>query len=192
MSTSLTYTHKPHAFAPETQWTLTPEGLSWDQTDKEKRSGTILYDDIKMVRIRYEPTRYERKRVGLSIHAGRLYHITNIGYGGVLDFVNQSESFNPFVMAFHNGFPSNSKTKFYKGSTWPAMIGNLVITIFVLLLLLFLAPIVSMTGIPGSTSIFRIILIVFFLPVLFILIKRNWPREYRPETFPEEMLTGET
>lgn len=185
-----TYTHKPHAFAPETIWTLTQDGLNWQQTDKDKRSGTIAYKDIKMVRIRYEPTRYERKRVGLSIHAGRLYHITNIGYGGVLDFVNQSESFNPFVKSFHDGFPANTKTKFYKGSTWAAMIGNLAITIFVLLLLFFLAPIISVTGIPGGTAIFRIILILFFLPVLFLLIKRNWPREYRQETFPEEMLTG--
>ena len=190
MTTLATYTHKPHAFAAETVWNLTSHGLNWRQTDKEQRSGSIAYDNIKMVRIRYEPTRYERKRVGLSIHAERLYHITNIGYGGVLDFVNQSESFNPFVKAFHEGFPTETKTKFYKGSTWAAMIGNLAVTIFVLLLLFFLAPIISVTGIPGGTVIFRIILILFFLPVLFLLIKRNWPKEYSPDTFPEDMLIG--
>ncbi len=186
---STSYTQKLHAFKAQTKWTVEADGVRWEELEKEEKSGFIRREDIKSVRLRFEPSRAETRRVGLHIYTPMDHIITNINYGGMLDFELQAEPFKAFVSAFHDMFPDDTSTIFHSGSTKAAFIGNVLVTFFTLLLLMFLAPIVSITGIPGGTSIFRIVIILIFLPILFKVLNKNRPKTYRPNQWPREMLT---
>jgi hypothetical protein len=140
------------------------------------------------VRLRYEPSRAERRRVGLHIYAPYDHHITNINYKGPMNFEHQPDAFRTFVTEFHALFPDGTETVFHQGSTMGAYIGNAVLTLLIFGFLMFLAPILAVTGIPGATSIARIILLVIFAPTLIRLLIRNRPRTYRPNSLPTDLL----
>jgi len=182
------YTQKLNAFNARTKWTVESDGVRWEQLEKEKKSGFIPIEKIKAVRLRYEPSRAETRRVGLHIYAPYDHPITNIDYAGVMDFEVQEDPFREFAIALHEIFPADTKTTFHSGSTMAAFIFNIAITVLILVFLLFLAPLVSVTGIPGATSIFRILMILIFLPILFKMLKKNRPQAYRPDQVPMEML----
>lgn len=182
------YTQKLNAFTPRKTWTIEPTGVRWQDEEKEKKSGFIEWDDIRSVRLRFEPSRAETRRVALHIYTPIQHSITNIHYGGVMNFQLQKDEFERFVSAFHEAIPSETSATFHKGSTMGAWIGNIAITVGILLLLLFLAPLISLTGMPGGTSIFRIVIILIFLPIVFKMLKTNKPETYRPEDWPREML----
>ena len=93
------------------------------------------------------------------------------------------------VLAFHEAIPNDTDTVFHKGSTKAAWLGNFAITIAVLMLMMFIAPLVSVTGVPGATSIFRIVMIVIFFPLLIKLLIRNRPETYTRDTVPTELLS---
>jgi len=182
------YSQKLHAFKPAIRWTLTDEGVAWEELEADKRSGNIPLSKIQKVRLRFEPSRAETRRVGLHIYAPFDHHITNIHYVGVMDFNLQQAEFRDFVLAFHALFGSETRTEFHHGSTWGAYLGNLAITVFLCALLLLLAPIIALTGIPGGTAIIRIGIILIFLPIVFRVLKKNRPRRYQPDSVPMELL----
>ncbi len=180
------YTQRLNAFKPTTTWDVQRGGLVW--SDDKGGTGEIAWEKIKSVRLRLEPSRAETRRVGLHIHAPYPYTITNIHYKGPMNFKAQKDEFRDFVLAFHGGFPADTKTEFNKGSTRAAYIGNALVTLGVLAFLFLLAPILSLTGIPGVSSIVRILIIIFFVPVLLSLLVKNKPDTYRPDAIPVEML----
>lgn|GEM_PF-2860096 len=182
------YRHRLHAFKPAKIWTVSEEGVAWEDQDEAAQSGLIPWDKIAAIRLRFEPSRAETRRVGLHIYAPYDHHITNIHFQGVMDFKLQKPEFSAFVTALHDQIPEGSKVAFYKGSTKGAYIGNLALTVFILLLLLLIAPLVSLTGIPGATSILRLVMIVIFLPIIFKLLRVNRPGRYTPDDLPKELL----
>jgi hypothetical protein len=180
------YTHKPNAFSPKITWEVVATGLKW--RDEKGKSGELLLGKITDVRLRHEPSRAETRRIGLTIHAPYEFAITNIDYKGPMNFKCQPEEFRNFVQAFHQIFAPDTQTLFHKGSTKGAFVFNIVITVLVLIFLLFLAPIISLTGIPGATSIFRIGMILLFLPLLLRSLRKNKPEHYQPDAPPMDML----
>lgn len=189
MSGPVTYRHRLNAFKPTILWTVEDGGVGWAEQEEEGgKSGFIPIEKITSVRLRYEPSRAETRRVGLHIYAPYDHHITNIDYEGIMDFEHKPKEFAAFVKAFHALFPPDTKTVFHSGSTMRAYIGNAVITLLILVFLLFLAPLISLTGIPGGTSIFRIVMILIFLPILAKVLIKNKPTTYRPDALPEQML----
>ena len=180
------YTQRLNALKPTMTWEVAKEGLSW--SDDKGGAGQIPWRKIKSVRLRLEPSRAETQRVALHIHAPYPYTITNIHYKGVMNFKAQKGEFRDFVLAFHKGFTTDSQTVFHKGSTQAAYIGNVVITLLLLAFLFLLAPILSLTGIPGAGSIARILIIIIFIPTLLKLLVKNKPDTYDPNHVPLEML----
>ncbi len=180
------YTQRLNAFQPTTIWQAQKDGLSW--VDDAGGAGDIPWAKIKSVRLRFEPSRAETRRLSMRIRAPYLFTITNIHYKGPMNFKAQKQDFRDFVLAFHGGFPKDSQTVFYKGSTRAAYIGNAIVTLGILAFLFLLAPILSLTGIPAAGSIVRILIILFFVPVLLSLLVKNKPDTYSPDEMPMEML----
>ncbi len=180
------YTHRLNAFKPTTTWEVAESGLVW--SDDKGGNGNIPWGKIKSVRLRYEPSRAETRRVGLLIHAPYPVSITNIDYKGPLNFKLQKDGFKDFVLAFHAGFPQDSQTVFYKGSTRAAYVGNLLITLLVMVFIFFLAPLLSLTGVPSLSSIVRIAIIILLIPILINLLVKNKPDTYSAPHVPMEML----
>ena len=188
-SLPVTYTQKLHAFAPEKTWTIEPDGVRWEDHDEDARTRFIPWNKIKSVRIRFEPSRAETRRIAFRIYTPIEHTITNINFAGLMNFELQEKEFRNFVLAFHEAIPNDTDTVFHKGSTKAAWLGNFAITIAVLMLMMFIAPLVSVTGVPGATSIFRIVMIVIFFPLLIKLLIRNRPETYTRDTVPTELLS---
>lgn len=182
----MTYTQRLNAFAPTKTWEVAPQGLIW--SDDKGEIGEITWENIKSVRLRFEPSRAERRRIGLHIYTPIKHTITNIHYKGVMDFVAQKDTFRVFVMEFHKGFPKDTQTVFHKGSTRGAYIGNLLITLLIFAFLFLLAPLLALTGIPGAASIVRIGIILICVPVLLSALVKNKPNIYTPKILPLKML----
>lgn len=182
------YTQKLNAFQPRKTWTVSDKGLEWQDQEKDMKSGVLKWDDIRSVRLRFEPSRAETRRVALHIYTPVQHTITNIHYGGMMDFRLQKREFRQFVEAFHAAIPVGTNITFHSGSTPRAYVGNAVVSLGILIFLLFLAPIMTITGIPGATSIFRIVMILIFLPILAKVLIKNKPSTYTADKLPENML----
>lgn len=180
------YRQRLNAFKPTTSWEVVDRGLQW--SDDKGGSGAIVWDKIKSVRLRMEPSRAETRRIALHIYTPIDHSITNIDYRGPLNFRAQTGAFRNFVLAFHDGFPGDNKTIFHKGSTRGAYIGNLLISFFIFAFLFFIAPLLALTGIPGTGSIVRIAIIVIMIPVLIKMMIKNKPAYYTPDNIPMDML----
>ncbi|MBL4869853.1 MAG: hypothetical protein JKX72_02740 [Robiginitomaculum sp.] len=180
------YTQRLNALKPTTTWELVKAGFVW--SDDKGDAGEISWRKIKSVRLRLEPSRAETRRVAMHIHAPYPYTITNIHYKGVMSFKVQKDEFRDFVLAFHERFPKDSQTIFHKGSTQAAYIGNVVTALLLLAFLFLLAPLLSLTGIPGAGSIARILIIIIFIPTLLKLLIKNKPDTYDPNHVPLDML----
>lgn len=180
------YTQRLNAFEPTKAWEVVPQGLIW--SDNKGGSGEIPWQKIQSVRLRFEPSRAEHRRVGLHVYTPMDHTITNIHYKGPMTFVAQKDTFRAFVIAFHAGFPEDTSTIFYKGSTHGAYIANTVITLLIFAFLFFLAPLLALTGIPGAGSIVRIGIIIISVPVLLSALVKNKPDTYRPGNVPWKML----
>lgn len=191
MADLVTYAQRLNALRPTRTWTVRPDGLNWkDVKDGEIiGTGTVPLGTIRTVRLRFEPSRAERKRVALHIDGVGRQTITNIDYRGILDFHHQPDAFRQFVAAVHAIFPDDSPVEFHAGSTWPAYIFNMILTVLILGFLLLIAPILSVTGIPAATTIGRILIILFLAPTLLRVLVKNRPRQYSPDSWPEQMLT---
>lgn len=182
----MTYTQRLNAFEPTKTWEVVSQGLVW--SDDKGGAGEISWEKIKSVRLRFEPSRAERQRVGLHIYTPIDHTITNIHYKGVMNFTAQKDSFRVFVMEFHKGFPKDTQTVFHKGSTRGAYIGNTIVTLLIFAFLFLLAPLLTLTGIPSAGSIARIGIIILCVPVLLSALVKNKPDTYTPKDLPLGML----
>ncbi len=180
------YRQRVNAFNPTTTWEVVDSGLTW--SDNKGGKGQITWDCIQKVRLRMEPSRAETRRVALHIYTPQDHAITNIDYRGPLNFQEQTDEFREFVVAFHEGFARDTHTVFHKGSTKAAYIGNLLITLFIFGFLFFIAPLMSLTGIPSSGSILRIVIILLLIPVLLKMMINNKPATYSLNKIPMGML----
>ena len=86
------YEQRLHQFTSTKTWEIRPDALVWHDDKGEK--GGIRFSQIKLVRLRFQPTRVERRRIALLIQVpGQTCQITNIHYRGVMDFEERSEDF---------------------------------------------------------------------------------------------------
>lgn len=180
------YTQRLNAFSRPTTWQVDQAGIYWNNDRGEQ--GEIPWSKLRRVRLRFEPSRFETRRIALHFDAPYPFKISNIDYRGFGDFKAHSTEFRAFVDAFHRHVPRNAGIQFRVGSTWGAYVMNIVITLAVVLLLLALAPIISVTGMPGGIVLARLVIILIFLPVVFKLLWLNRPRDYDPDQLPEAML----
>lgn len=179
------YTQKLHQFVPERTWQVGDTELSWH--DAKGQSGRIPYASVKSVRLRFEPSRAERRRYAMRIDAIPQAAITNIHYDGIYDFKDQSETYRPFVEAFHEKLlKANPNVQFRSGSTPFAYVGNILLTIWIFAMLAIAAMFLFAIGLTWLV-VLKLAIIIFFLPALFRLLKKNKPSTYDPLDIPEDL-----
>lgn len=183
------YTQKLHQFVPERTWHVDDKALSW--LDVKGGVGRIPFETIRSVRLRFEPTRAERRRYAMRIDAGTEVAVTNIHYAGIYDFKDQSDSYRPFVEAFHRALSTaNPNVKYHSGSTPFAYVMNILLTIWIFAMLAIAAMFLLATGLIWLVVI-KLGIIVFFLPALFRLLKKNKPSTYEPLDIPDSLVPSE-
>lgn len=179
------YTQRLNQFTPERTWQLGDSGISWRD---ENSQGSIEFSAIKEVRLRFEPTRAERRRFAMRLKDGNIHLLTNIHYRGPMDFADQSNEYRAFVTAFHNRLSAaNPAVRFKRGSTPGAYLGNSILTLFVLLVLMGAGVYFLMAGIFWLAGV-KLLIILFYLPTVFRLLIRNKPGRYDPHHIPPALL----
>lgn len=180
------YTQRLHQFVTERTWTVGDDALTW--RDVKGGGGRVPYSAIRSVRLRFEPTRAERRRYAMRIDAGTELAITNIHYAGIYDFKDQSEMFRPFVEAFHTKLKAaNPNVKYLSGSTPAAYVMNILLTIWIFAMLAIAAIFLFSIGVGWLVAV-KVGLILFFMPALFRLLKKNKPSTYDPQHIPESLV----
>jgi hypothetical protein len=181
----ISYTHRLNAFTKPTTWQLHEKGLI--MTEEGGQEWKIPFKNITAVRLRFEPSRAETRRYAMRIQAGRELAITNINYRGVMDFEEQSEAFTAFVTAFHEALhAANPDATYRAGSTMGAYIGNVILNVFVLSVLIGVAIWLITTGMWGIFAV-KAAIILFYVPVMLIQLKKNFPKSYNPDDIPTDL-----
>ncbi|MAK59845.1 MAG: hypothetical protein CMK09_02590 [Ponticaulis sp.] len=180
------YSQKLHQFEPRKTWTLGETELIWE--DEKGRSRRIPFTQIRSVRLRYEPTRAERRRFAMRIDAIVELVITSIDYRGIYDFEDQAEDYRNFVTAFHERLNAeNSAVNYLSGSKPVSYVMNWILTAWILLMLAVAAVFLVSIGLIWAVVI-KLALIIVFLPALFKVLSRNRPSSYDPTDIPERLL----
>ncbi len=181
----ISYTQKLNHFSKTTKWQLHEKGLI--MTEDGGVEWKIPFGNITSVRLRFEPSRAETRRYAMRIQAGRELTLTNINYRGFMDFEEQSEDFNAFVYAFHEALRRANPNATYKaGSTLGAFIGNVILNVFVLTLLVGVGIFFITTGMWGIAAV-KAAIILFYVPIMLIQLKKNFPKSYDPAHIPPEL-----
>ena len=180
------YVQKLNHFSAARTWQLDHSGLNW--SDSKGESGRIAYTAITAVRLRFEPSRAERRRFAMRIRAGSEYVITNINYRGVLDFEDQSSQFSEFVRALHGQLSqANPQVAYQAGSTAAAFAGNLFFMVFVAGVLLAAVLFLVFAGMLWLVAV-KVLLILFYLPTALKVLRRNRPGTYDPLNIPPALM----
>lgn len=182
----MTYTQKLHQFEPRKTWSLGENELIWE--DEKGQSRSVPYSDIRSVRLRYEPTRAERRRFAMRIDAVIELTITSIDYRGIYDFKDQAEDYREFVTAFHEKLHArNPNVKYLSGSKPFTYVLNWLLTFWILFMIAIAAFILMSSGLIWLVVV-KLGLVIFFLPALFKLLNRNRPSSYDPTDIPKRLL----
>lgn len=180
------YTHRLHQFTKTRCWEIREDGLGF--VDENDREGLIPWRSVSHVRLRFEPSRAETRRYAMRIKAGIEYTITNIHYRGIMDFQEQSLEFAHFVHAFHDMLQRKNPNVIYRsGSTLPAYIANVLLSIFVLLLLLVIGYFFLRSGLYGLVAV-KTAILLFYIPTMLVLLRKNRPRRYDPSDIPVDLI----
>ena len=185
------YQQRLHQFTSKKTWEITPNALSW--SDDKGLKGRIPFAHIRRVRLRFQPTRVERRRFALVIEVpGETHQITNINYRGVMDFEDQSDEFTPFVDLFHQKLvAANPDVAFRSGSTPAAYVLNALLSAFIVAVILGVALFAVMSGIIWLIAI-KVVIIIFYVPTLIKLLITNRPMRYDPLNIPPHIVPDST
>ncbi len=180
------YTQRLNQFKRPTVWTILPDALSG--TDDKNQTRHIPFASIRRVRLRFEPTRQQPNKYAMHIEGGDFATITNINYRGIADFEDQSAEYTNFVRAFHEAVTaSGAEPEFASGSTPGAYLANILMSVFILTVLAGVGFLALTAGILWLVAV-KALIILFYIPNLLRLLKKNKPGQYRPDHLPEQHL----
>lgn len=187
-SGDVTYTFRSNAFVPERTYRLTGDALVIEEAGKPNDGA--FYDGISEVRLAYTPTRAatDRYRAQIIFRDGGMAELFNLHYRGVLDFPERNADYVAFLTTLHQHLAKKGKeVRYHAGNSIGGYIGNWALTIFIfamIALIVFLIPTWGATWIVLA----KFALVLIFLPVLVVYMRKAKPRTYDPLAIPKDVL----
>jgi hypothetical protein len=148
------------------------------------------YRDIVGVRLSYAPSRVDhaRYRCDLRMRSGQQVAILSTHYAGIADFEDRAATYGPLVRALIArvaaanpvaGFRSGSKPLAY----WAEHL-------FLLAMVAFMVFALALTGFAplSDSSWAKFAFIIASIPLLIAYTRKNWPRRFKPEAIPKDVL----
>jgi hypothetical protein len=176
----------------ETVWRLTPDALEREQVLKDGKSLTVRYpyQDIREIRLSFAPTRVDRLRYrcDFQLKNGVLVAILSTHYAGFANFEDRAATYTPLVRGLiERVAAANPACKFEAGKR-PGTYWGEHIFLFLMVLLL-----VLVIGAVGGASLSTLVMVklgivVFYIPVLILYTRKNWPRSFKPSAVPDDLL----
>ena len=181
------YSFRLHAFRKEATFRLDEEAL----TVADPKGETVYpLRDIASIRLAYAPSRIRTRRYTMTIRLRdrRKLVLSNEHYAGPADFESRSEAYLAFVGALHRQLLALAVPVRYRAGSTPAGFSGTALVVISALIGL---PLIGAFLVRGNGSFATMIgwAVVFaLLPVLFVMIWRNWPRKYGPARIPSVVL----
>jgi hypothetical protein len=184
---SVSHTVRLSALEPEKTWKL--EGDTLWMCVEGQPDVPLPLSAILRLRLSYEPSRFEKNlfRCRLYNTGGKCATIQNIHYQGIASFGDRTDTYLPFVRALITRLASvNPRCEFISGTS------RLVWWLYAIYLALaFVAlafALILLYSAIGPTSLFKLLVIAFFIPTLYRWFKRNRPGKFSPHAIPGNLL----
>ncbi len=191
MSTAIdptVYRLRANAFVKPRTYRLTDDALTWEE-DGGKRDG-VFYDGIAEVRLAFVPTRIStnRYRARIIFKAGGMAELFNTDYRGFADLAEHNAEYVAFLTELHRRLAAHGKdVVFRQGNSVGQFVFNVALTIFIFVMIALAFLLLFSWGGP-LVAIVKLVIVLFFVPVLVRYIRRARPGTYDPLALPEAVL----
>jgi hypothetical protein len=189
---TITHRVRTSILEQETVWRLMPDGLEREQVLKDGKSLTVRYPyrDIREIRLSFAPTRVDRirYRCDFQLRNGTLVAILSTHYAGFASFEDRGATYGPLVRGLiERVAAANPACKFEAGKRPGTYWGEHIFLFLMVLLLVFVI------GAVGGASLSTLVLVklgilVFYVPVLILYTRKNWPRSFDPAAIPSGLM----
>jgi hypothetical protein len=189
---TLTYVARANALEYEAIWRLGADALEL-QGGPTAGSDVVLrfpYRDVVGVRLSYAPSRVDwvRYRCDLRLRAGQRLAILSTHYAGMADFEDRAASYVPFVRALVGRVANaNPGASFRSGKSIMAYWAEHVFLVAIVAILVFVLSAVGLSSITGLVWV-KLLIILGSVPLLLAYTRKNWPRRFKPDAIPGDVL----
>lgn len=150
---------------------------------------TLPLAALTEIRLRFFPTRFQANRFEclLRWQNGRRMKICSQFFAGMADFHDQAPSYHAWIEELHRLTPLvNPTCQYLSGIGMVRYLINAIVTIGMALLLIALM-ILMFASIP-AIAIVKLVILIFYIPILIKWLRRNKPGTYPPTNIPAKVL----
>jgi hypothetical protein len=181
------YTYRPSLMGAPWSFKLTPDGLAWENG---RRSGHVLYRDIRRVRLSFKPVSMQTQRYMMEVWSDGTPKLAAVSssWKSMVEQERLDKSYSAFVAALHRRLgEAGAPVRFEQGHSSLAYWPELLIFTGVALGLAFLIVRALQSGALAGAA-FIAAFLGLFLWHGGNFFRRNRPGVYRPDALPEILL----
>lgn len=184
------YTYRPSLMGAPWTFHLTSDGLSWENG---RRSGHVLYRDIRRVRLSFKPVSMQTQRYVMEVWADGAPKIQAVSssWKSMVEQERLDQAYRAFVAALHRRIAeAAAPVLFQQGRSAIAYWPGLAIFVCVSLGLSFMIfRALQIDAWAGAAFIAAFVALMLWHGVNFF--RRNRPGVYRPDALPQQVLPKE-
>lgn len=185
-SSRTSYDQKANVLSRHTDYELHNDGLAMRSEGKDSR--WYPYSELRLIRLRYHPTRVQRNRYVCDLQwtRSRRFQLSNEHYRGIYDFEDRSEAYRGFIEQLCLNVSNIQGCQFEGGNS---KISNLVIWLcyFLGMGMLLLVALILATTLPFLILV-QIAIILFYTPTLFRYARKNRSQNFDPLAISKNLL----
>jgi hypothetical protein len=188
MSEETEYAFRSNAFVNRRRYRLTDDAMVWEEDGKPLDG--VFYDDISEIRLAFAPTRWStnRFRARIIFREGGMAELFNMDYIGIGNFNALDAQYNAFLRDLHRRLADRGTATVYRlGNSTGGYIANWLLIIFIAAMLALIFVFLFTIGL-GPLALVKLVVILFFVPVLIRYIRRAKPGTYDPRAIPDAVL----
>jgi hypothetical protein len=189
-----TYIARANLLEHEAIWRLRPDALEL-QGGPTAGPDVVMrfpYVDIVALRLSYAPSRADsaRYRCDVRMRSGQQLAILSTHYAGIADFEDRAATYAPFVRALIARVAAANPSASFRSGKNP--VTYWLEHIFLLAMVALLVFVLSVTGFAplSESSWAKLFIILGFIPLLIAYTRKNWPRRFKPDAIPRDLLPG--
>lgn len=182
------YRFRQSVFTKPTTYETAADRLTW--RSEEGASGELLYDEIKSIRLKYDPTRFESNRYVANIQSekGDGLKFVNMSFRGAANFESHNEEYRVFIKELIlEAKKQNPAILLHSGNKPAGYIMSWVMAVFGGLALFFALGYFYSEENPGFIWV-KVAVLVLYLLLMPAYLKKNRPRSFDAEDIPADVL----
>jgi len=181
------YAYKPSVMGAPHQFALRPDGLQWQIG---RRSGLLLYDRIRRVRLSFRPATMQSQRFLTEIWSQDMpkLQIASASWRSMVELGRQDAAYSAFITELHRRLGAAGATAQFAAGM-PMVVFGIGVLVFgsAMIAMAVLTVRAMQSGQWSAAAIIGALLAVFGFQ-LGSYFRRNVPSRYRPDAIPANVL----